>query len=94
MKYSPMLAVTGKLLASPPNNLLSLNNTNWTKEIFIQISESQVARAIRTKRWKLCVDDPKADLQEAITLWWKPEIRFMMKMFVDSLSKKKEVKKA
>ncbi|MGB0522234.1 MAG: enoyl-CoA hydratase/isomerase family protein [Flammeovirgaceae bacterium] len=40
------------------------------------------------------VGDAKADLQEAITLWWKPEIRFMMKMFVDSLTKKKEVKKA
>lgn len=41
--------------------LLSLNNENWTKEIFVQISESQVARAIRTKRWKLCIEDPKAD---------------------------------
>ena len=41
--------------------MLSLNNENWTKEIFVQISESQVARAIRTKRWKLCIEDPKAD---------------------------------
>lgn len=40
------------------------------------------------------VTDAKTDLQEAITIWWKPEIRFMMKMFVDSLSKKKEAKKA
>ena len=39
--------------------LLSLNKENWTKEIFVQISESQVARAIRTKRWKLCIEDPK-----------------------------------
>ena len=36
--------------------------------------------------------DAKADLQEAMTLWWKPEIRMMMKLFVDSLSKKKKVK--
>ena len=41
--------------------LLSLNKESWTKEIFVQISESQVARAIRTKRWKLCIEDPKAD---------------------------------
>ena len=41
--------------------LLSLNKENWTKEIFVQISESQVARAIRTKRWKLCIEDPEAD---------------------------------
>jgi len=41
--------------------LLSLNNEDWKKEIFIQISESQVARAIRTKRWKLCIEDAQAD---------------------------------
>ena len=41
--------------------LLSLNKENWTKEIFVKISESQVALAIRTKRWKLCIEDSEAD---------------------------------
>jgi len=34
--------------------------------------------------------DAKADLQEAMTIWWKPEIRMMMKMFVASLTQKKK----
>ncbi len=33
----------------------------WPKEVFIQISESQVGRAIRTKRWKYGVVDPNGD---------------------------------
>ena len=33
----------------------------WPKEIFIQISESQVGRAIRTKKWKYSIKAPKKD---------------------------------
>ncbi|MGM0401476.1 MAG: sulfatase-like hydrolase/transferase [Chloroflexota bacterium] len=33
----------------------------WPEEVFVQISESQVGRAVRTKRWKYCVDAPDAD---------------------------------
>ena len=29
---------------------------DWPKDVFVQISESQVGRAIRTKRWKYCID--------------------------------------
>lgn len=32
--------------------------------------------------------DPTVDLEQAIALWWKPEIRAKMKAFVDSLQKK------
>lgn len=32
--------------------------SDWPQEIFIQISESQVGRALRTKHWKYCVDAP------------------------------------
>ena len=32
--------------------------TEWPQEVFVQISESQVARAIRTQRWKYCVNAP------------------------------------
>lgn len=31
---------------------------DWPEEVFVQISESQVGRAVRTKRWKYCVDAP------------------------------------
>jgi len=31
---------------------------DWPGEVFVQISEAQVARAIRTSRWKYCVDAP------------------------------------
>jgi arylsulfatase A-like enzyme len=33
----------------------------WPGEVFVQISESQVGRAIRTSRWKSCVVAPRAD---------------------------------
>jgi arylsulfatase A-like enzyme len=33
----------------------------WPREVFIQISESQVGRAIRTRRWKFGVNAPDCD---------------------------------
>jgi arylsulfatase A-like enzyme len=36
----------------------------WPEEVFVQISESQVGRAIRTSRWKYCVVAPEADPKE------------------------------
>ncbi|WP_299439357.1 enoyl-CoA hydratase/isomerase family protein [uncultured Aquimarina sp.] len=33
-------------------------------------------------------ENPKIDLEQAISLWWKPEIRAKMKAFVESLQKK------
>jgi arylsulfatase A-like enzyme len=38
--------------------LIRKEQVEWPKEAFIQISETQVARAIRTERWKYCVDAP------------------------------------
>jgi len=37
------------------------DKSDWKDEVFIQISESQVGRAIRTKRWKYSVSDPTKD---------------------------------
>jgi arylsulfatase A-like enzyme len=34
---------------------------DWPEEVFIQISESQVGRAVRTQRWKYCVNAPDKD---------------------------------
>jgi len=39
--------------------LVDNEDTFWDDEVFIQISETQVGRAIRTKRWKLAVEAPK-----------------------------------
>lgn len=41
--------------------LIDGETNNWPKEVFVQISESQVGRAVRTKRWKYCVDAPDKD---------------------------------
>ena len=38
--------------------LAQKQTTTWPEEVFVQISESQVARAIRTPRWKYCVNAP------------------------------------
>lgn len=39
----------------PLQNLVSGDNIDWPEEVFLQISESQVGRAIRTKKWKYAV---------------------------------------
>jgi len=41
--------------------LLKGTNEEWPDEVFIQISESQVGRAIRTQRWKYSVVAPDGD---------------------------------
>ena len=41
--------------------LIHGHHSSWPSEVFIQISESQVGRALRTKRWKYGVNAPGAD---------------------------------
>jgi arylsulfatase A-like enzyme len=41
--------------------LLRREETEWQDDVFIQISEAQVGRAIRTKRWKYSVSAPGLD---------------------------------
>jgi arylsulfatase A-like enzyme len=38
--------------------LIRGERNNWPQEIFTQISEAQVGRAVRTHRWKYAVDAP------------------------------------
>lgn len=38
--------------------LVCKRRIDWPQEAFIQISEAQVGRAIRTERWKYCVEAP------------------------------------
>jgi arylsulfatase A-like enzyme len=44
-------------------SILKLLNgaTDWPEEMFVQISESQVGRAVRTQRWKYSVSVPDGD---------------------------------
>jgi arylsulfatase A-like enzyme len=42
----------------PLQTLVSDGDTDWRDEVFLQISESQCGRAIRTKRWKYSVRAP------------------------------------
>ena len=45
--------------------LIQHTSSEWQEEVFVQISESQVGRAIRTKRWKYCVVAPGLDGSQA-----------------------------
>jgi arylsulfatase A-like enzyme len=38
--------------------LLRGDNDDWPEEAFVQISEAQIGRSVRTQRWKYCVDAP------------------------------------
>ena len=40
--------------------LLRGERSDWPEEVFVQISEAQVGRAVRTRRWKYGVDAPDA----------------------------------
>jgi arylsulfatase A-like enzyme len=45
----------------PLQDLVNGTAKNWPQEVFVQISETQVGRALRTKRWKYSVRAPKRD---------------------------------
>jgi uncharacterized sulfatase len=48
----------GTMRGRPLQALVDGAADDWPKEVYVQISESQVGRAIRTKRWKYAVDAP------------------------------------
>jgi arylsulfatase A-like enzyme len=50
------------LVNSNDNNNNNNNQKDWPQEVFIQISESQIGRAIRTKKWKYSIAAPPHDL--------------------------------
>ncbi|MFW6006531.1 MAG: sulfatase-like hydrolase/transferase [Bacillota bacterium] len=55
------LKVPHYMQGKPLQDLLQDETTNWREEVFTQISESQVGRAVRTKRWKYSVKAPDKD---------------------------------
>ncbi|MCF8262678.1 MAG: sulfatase-like hydrolase/transferase [Melioribacteraceae bacterium] len=50
--------VPQSMKGKPLQLLLDNDKYDWQKDVFVQISESQVGRAIRTKRWKYSVTAP------------------------------------
>jgi arylsulfatase A-like enzyme len=50
--------VPGTMRGRPLRQLVDGAATDWPKEVFLQISESQVGRAVRTARWKYSVFAP------------------------------------
>ncbi len=55
------LPIPEALSGRPLQPLLRGQTDGWPGEVFIQISESQVGRALRTHRWKYAVSAPDAD---------------------------------
>lgn len=49
------------MMGRPLQSLVDESAVNWPREAFIQISESQVGRAIRTRKWKYSVKAPGED---------------------------------
>lgn len=52
------IAVPSQMSSRPLQPLVSGEQDHWEQEILIQISESQVGRALRTKKWKYSVSAP------------------------------------
>ncbi|MCL2509365.1 MAG: sulfatase-like hydrolase/transferase [Oscillospiraceae bacterium] len=52
------IEIPSGLQGNPLQKLTRGDHSDWPQEVFIQISESQVGRAIRTKRWKYSVKAP------------------------------------
>ncbi|MFS0725412.1 sulfatase-like hydrolase/transferase [Paenibacillus sp. 1P07SE] len=62
--------------------LLRGARADWPQEVFVQISESQVARSIRTHRWKYSVSAPDADpLRDASAPRYREE--FLYDLYAD-----------
>lgn len=53
------LTPPSSMQGTPLQNLVQKINTSWQDDIFLQISESEVGRAIRTKHYKYCVNAPE-----------------------------------
>ena len=49
------------LLGGIPGGMAGEDGSGWPEEVFVQVSESEVGRAVRTRRWKYGVVAPDAD---------------------------------
>jgi uncharacterized sulfatase len=55
------IKVPGTMRGKPLQELVKRSFQGWREEVFLQISESQVGRAIRKKKWKYSVYAPDKD---------------------------------
>ncbi|MFW5985534.1 MAG: sulfatase-like hydrolase/transferase [Halanaerobiaceae bacterium] len=55
------LKVPDYMQGQPLQKLLADENEEWPQEVFVQISESHVGRAIRTQKWKYAVRAPEKE---------------------------------
>ncbi len=65
------------LPGKPLQQLLEGTPTDWPQEVFIQISESEVGRALRTKKWKYSMAAPHANrLQDSQSKSYREEFLY------------------
>ncbi len=55
------LAIPAEMAGRSILPLVRRESAEWPEEVFVQISESQTGRAVRTRRWKYSVRDPELD---------------------------------
>ena len=65
-----MLAAAGldvppKMMGRAVGDLVKGTITDWNDDVFVQISETQTGRAVRTARWKYCIDSSSHVTNEA-----------------------------
>ena len=60
--YAAGIDIPKHMKGSPLQELVKGTAKNWPQEVFIQISESQIGRAIRTKKWKYSVKSHKSGI--------------------------------
>ena len=72
------LPVPGDMLGRSLLSLTRGEREGWPEEVFIQISEAQVARAVRTHRWKYGVNAPRehADWDQASSPVYEEEFLY------------------
>ncbi|MBW1296141.1 enoyl-CoA hydratase/isomerase family protein [Aquimarina litoralis] len=93
-----LLNVDEALTSGLVNEVCDMENVIARAEIKMQQYLQADPEIFKNTKYKLRKDwlesmenDPKIDLEQAISLWWKPEIRNRMKAFVESLQKNKAV---
>ena len=63
----------------PLQGLATGTAENWPEDVFLQISESQCGRAIRTKRWKYSVRAPDKGGQDAASMRYNEDFLYDLK---------------
>jgi arylsulfatase A-like enzyme len=68
------LPVPGSMEGRSMLPLLRGERDDWPDDVFIQISEAQTGRAVRTHRWKYCVTSPDGKLDASSDTYMEAEL--------------------